>query len=177
MSMHEPSHNHGEFASPEPYPEVTVLAPNYQYALLLQDDYAGIVSEFTAISQYLYHHFFFENIDKELGNLLRGVSIVEMHHMKLLAQAIILLGGNPQIGGSYSTRGAFWNGSFVYYGNNICQQLSSDIQSEIKAIQIYRDHIQLIADPNIKQLLGRIILDEQVHIVLFQKAMKRSGCC
>lgn len=173
----QPSHNHGEFASPEPYPEVKVLAPNHQYALLLQDDYAGIVSEFTAISQYLYHHFFFENINKELGELLSGIAIVEMHHMELLGETIILLGGNPQIRGSYSTRGAFWNGSFVYYGNNTCQQLATDIQSEKDAIQIYREHICLIADPYIKQLLARIILDEQVHIKHFQKAMERFGCC
>lgn len=33
-------------------------------------DYAGVVSEFTAISQYLYHHFFFKDIDKDLGEPL-----------------------------------------------------------------------------------------------------------
>lgn len=177
MPARDLSHNQpSKYAHPSPYPEVKVIAPNYFYALLLQDDYAGVVSEFTAISQYLYHHFFFERMNKELGELLSGVAITEMHHMELLAEAIILLGGDPRIKGSYSTGGAFWNGSFVNYGNNLCQQLAADIDAEVKAIHNYREHIQLIHDPYIKQLLERIILDEQVHLDLFQKATHRYGC-
>jgi len=167
------SHKREKYADPSPYPEIKVLGPNIYYSELLMDDYAGIVSEFTAISQYLYHYFFFKDIDKELGELLENVSITEMLHMEMLADTIKLLGGNPVIRGSYSTWGNYWNGSFVFYGKDLCERLKADLDSEYKAIINYQNHICMIGDPYIKDILGRIILDEKVHVNLFHKALNK----
>ncbi|QGU93815.1 bacterioferritin [Clostridium bovifaecis] len=164
-------HKRDKYADPSPYPEIKVLEPNLYYAWLLLDDYAGVVSEFTAINQYLYHHFFFEDIDKELGELLENVSITEMLHMEMLADIIKELGGNPLIRGSYSTFGNFWNGSFIHYGTSLCNRLKLDIDSEHKAIDEYNRHIRLIHDPYVREVLERIILDEKVHIQLFNDAL------
>ncbi|MGI6144058.1 MAG: ferritin-like domain-containing protein [bacterium] len=161
------------YADPSPYPEIRVLAPNRYYAQLLQDDYAGRVSEFTAISQYLYHYFYLERVSEELGEMLENVAITEMHHMEILGKTIILLGGNPVIRGSYSTRGDFWNGRFIYYGRNLCDQLWADLRAEQQAISNYRQHIAMIRDPYVQAILERIILDEQVHIKLFRQALDR----
>lgn len=161
------------YSDPSPYPEVRVLAPDRYYASLLVDDYAGRVSEFTAISQYLYHHFYFEKYSKDLGALLENVSIVEMYHMELLAEAIIKLGGDPQIRGSFSTGGNYWDGGYIYYGNQIYDQLKADIQAEYEAIRAYQAHISAIHDPCIQALLRRIILDEQVHIRHFNDALSK----
>lgn len=170
-------HKKVKYADPSPYPEIKVLGPNFCYACILMDDYAGTVSEFTAISQYLYHHFSFEDIDKELGDLLKNVAITEMLHMEMLADIIIKLGGSPIIRGSYSTSGSFWNGSFVHYGTQLCEQLKADIDSEHKAIHAYEKHICMIRDPFIQAILQRIILDEKVHIRLFNEALdKFCGC-
>jgi len=170
-------HIRDKYADPSPYPEVKVTGRNPYYASLLIDDYAGLISEFTAISQYLYHHFFFEDIDKELGKLLENVSIVEMHHMEILADVIKKLGGNPIIRGTYSTCGNFWNGTFIDYGSGLCDRLKIDIDSEYKAINEYNKHTGMIDDPYIKAILQRIILDEKVHIKLFNEALlKFCGC-
>lgn len=171
------SHKREKYADPSPYPEVKVVGPNLYYACLLMDDYAGTVSEFTAISQYLYHYFFFKDIDKNLGKLLENVSITEMLHMEILADTIKKLGGNPVIKGSHSTIGDFWNGSFIHYGTQLCEQLKADIDSEYKAIDSYRKHIYMIYDPYIQVILQRIILDEKVHIRLFNEALNKfCGC-
>lgn len=162
-----------KYRNPAPYPTIKVLKPNLQYAELLMDDNAGVVSEFTAIAQYLYHHYYFDEIDKELGTMLEDISIVEMYHMDLLSKTIILLGGDPQIRGSYSTQGQYWDGEFVYYGTELCQRLQKDLESEYQAIDQYRAHIRLIDDMCVKELLERIILDEQVHIKLFEKALQK----
>lgn len=164
-------HKREKYADPSPYPEVKVLRPNLTYAYLLMDDYAGIVSEFTAISQYLYHYFYFKDVDKDLGELLENVSITEMLHMEILADTIRKLGGDPQIRGSYSTQGNFWSGRFIYYGTELCAQLRADIDSEYKAIYEYQRHIQMIDDPYVQAILHRIILDERVHIRLFNEAL------
>lgn len=166
-------HKREGFSDPSPYPEIKVQCPNIHYAELLMDDYAGVVSEFTAISQYLYHYFFFKDFDRKLGELLENVSISEMLHMEILAELIKKLGGNPVIRGSYSTSGKFWDGNHIYYGTNLCEQLKADINSEYKAIEAYQKHIQLIADPYIQAVLQRIILDEKVHILLFKQALAK----
>ncbi|MDD2212864.1 MAG: manganese catalase family protein [Clostridia bacterium] len=170
-------HKREKYADPSPYPEVKVLGPNLYYAELLMDDYAGVTSEFTAINQYLYHYFFFEDIDEELGELLENVAINEMLHMEILAETIKKLGGNPVIRGSYSTNGNYWHGGFIYYGTQLCERLKANIEAEYKAIENYQKHICLIADPNVQAILQRIILDEKVHIKLFNQALRKfCGC-
>ncbi len=166
-------HKRPGYADPSPYPEVKIAAPNMYYAELLMDDYAGLVSEFTAISQYLYHYFSFKTFSKELAKLLENVAITEMLHMEILAGIIKKLGGDPVIRGSYSTNGCFWNGTFIYYGTTIAEQLKADIDSEYKAIEGYQTHIQAIGDPSIKAVLQRIILDEISHIHLFNQALRK----
>lgn len=167
------SHNRGKYADPSPYPEIKVVNPNPYYAELLMDDYAGVVSEFTAISQYLYHYFHFKVFDNDLGELLENVSINEMLHMEILADTIKMLGGDPVIRGSFSTYGNYWNGSFIYYGTNLSERLKADIDAEYKAIEAYQKHIYYINDPNVRQILQRIILDEKVHIRLFNQALRK----
>lgn len=162
-----------KYAYDAPYPEVKVASRNIEYAMLLQDDYAGVVSETTAIMQYLYHHYFYEEKSRKLSRIVEGISINEMHHLEILAETILLLGGDPKYRGSYSTQCNFWNGSFVNYGTNICQQLQMDLQAELEAIETYRKHIQLISDPYVDAILERIILDEQVHMRIFREAIEK----
>lgn len=170
-------HKREKYSDPLPYPEVRVIKPNACYACLLMDDYAGVVSEFTAISQYLYHHFFFKDIDKDLGELLENVAITEMLHMEMLADTIKELGGDPKIRGSFNTCNNFWIGSFIHYGREVCDQLKADIDAEYKAISEYHKHIGLIKDPYIQAILERIILDERVHIKLFNEALYKFCSC
>lgn len=98
-------HRRENYADPSPYPEIKVLAPNPYYAEILMGDYAGVVSEFTAINQYLYHYFVLKGIDRELGRLLENIAITEMLHMEILAATIILLGGKPLFRGPTAPAG------------------------------------------------------------------------
>lgn len=163
-------HKREGYSDASPYPEIKVVEPNKYYLQLIRDDYAGIISEFTAINQYLYHYFVLKDYGKELGELLENVAISEMLHMEILAEVIILLGGNPDYKGGASTKCGFWNGSFVNYGCNLCHMLQADIKAEHQAIRCYQKHIKAINDPYIKAILHRIILDENVHLELFKNA-------
>lgn len=120
----------------------------------------------TAINQYIYHHFVINN--KEISEMLEKVAIVEMHHLEMLAELIIKLGDNP----IYYSQNNYWDGYYVNYGYNIFDQLNSDLDSELKAIQIYQRQIEIIKDPYIQEILQRIVLDEQVHVVLLLKLLK-----
>ncbi len=164
----DPHHRRSWCARPEPYPELRVLCPNPYYVNLLLEDYTGTVSEMTAINQYLYHYFTFHHL-KDLAELEECISIVEMKHMELLAQTIILLGGDPQFH-TLTNIPSYWSATYVYYGDDVCDKLAADIAAELQAIDQYRFHQKLIADPNIQQLLERIIMDEEHHVKLFREA-------
>lgn len=156
-------------ALPYPYPEPRVTRENHYYAMLLLEDYAGNVSEMTAINQYFYHYLTFEKY-RDLAELEECISIIEMYHLELLGETIRLLGVNPEYRTLTHNRTNYWSASYVYYGNNICDRLAADIAAEKSAIQQYRFHQSLIDDPYIKELLERIILDEEHHLKLFRDA-------
>lgn len=160
-------------AVPLPYPPVRVAAPNRHYAELLLEDYAGPVSELTAINQYLHHYFTLHGVNEEVAELEECVSLVEMHHMELLAETIILLGVDPRYRIYLGNQEVYWSGTYVYYGISLCDRLAADIAAEWAAIANYREHQQRIADPYIKELLERIIQDEYHHIRLFNEAMRK----
>lgn len=166
-----PEVSHSGYADPSPYPEIRVLSENRYYADILMDSYAGQVSEFTAINQYLYHYFVLKETAEDVAKMLERVSITEMHHMEILAETILLLGGNPVYRAGAGAGCAFWHAGFVYYGCRLCDRLHENLKSERKAIFNYERTIERIHDPHVRAILRRIILDEELHIELFKKAI------
>ncbi|EOR27267.1 CotJC protein [Clostridium sartagoforme AAU1] len=75
-----------------PYPKIKVYDKNSIYADLIKKSYAGEVSELTAITQYTYHQLITSDYIK---NTLKGIAIVEMHHLEILGELLIALGENP----------------------------------------------------------------------------------
>ena len=158
-----------EYHSDMPFPEIKVSGKNAYYASLLATDYAGFVSELTSVNQYFYHHIVSENIDKEISVMLENIAVVEMYHLEVLARLIFLLGEKPK----YFAQDDYWNGDYVYYGEDLLGQLEADLQGEYDAIENYEKNIEVIEDPYIINILKRIILDEEVHVRLFQKAIEK----
>lgn len=156
-----------------PYPEAAVESPNMYYARLLMEDHAGVVSELSAVTQYLYHDQILNKKYPDVADLLECISIVEMHHMHLLGEAITQLGGKPKYGTRQNAGIDWWKGDYVYYGFEICDMLAADIQGERDAIAQYRRHIEMIEDNNIRTLIERIIQDEQEHIVLLTEKFQK----
>lgn len=158
---------------PEPYPEIRVEGKNLYYARLLHEDYAGKVSEITAIMQYIHHHIEMEFIPgwQEVANLEEGISIIEMEHMEILGETIILLGDSPRYTDAWQQP---WTPNYVVYDDfDPCAQLRADIQAEREAILQYEEHIRLIEDRYIRAMLRRIIKDEEYHIQLFSAELAR----
>lgn len=165
--------NNQVYISSKPYPPIKVKEKNILYSEILMDDFAGYISEFSAISQYIYHSVDLGKVDRDLASMYIQIAKVEMHHLDIIGQVITLLGGNPQYRGSYSTQCMPWNGTFVYYGVDICERLHKDLDSEYAAISSYKKHIEMIDDDYIKAILRRIILDEQVHVKHFKSAIEK----
>lgn len=156
-----------------PYPSVMVENPNKYYAHLLMVDHAGYVSETSAITQYLYHHHVLGEKYPDVAELLECISLVEMKHLELLAEAILKLGGKPKFGTETNRGFDWWKGDYIYYGQDICDMLAADIQGEVDAIAQYQKHIELIQDEYVRFLIGRIIKDEKEHIKLITEKLNK----
>lgn len=171
--MHSNISKHTKYSIDLPYPKPMIEMQNIEYANLLLKDYAGVVSEFTAISLYVYQHFVSKEQYKDYAELIGGVSVVEMKHLELLGETIKLEGFKPMYFDNAVPHGKLWSPMYVNYTTYIMAMLKEDIKSEQKAIENYKYHITLIQDKHIIKLLERIILDEELHLKLFTQEYEK----
>ena len=157
-----------------PYPEIKVKDKNLEYAKLLHDDYAGFVSEMSAITQYVYGHLVTDKVNEKVTATLEGIAMAEMKHLELLGKAIIALGGNPVYWGTYNNMDQYWNASYVSYSKDVKQLLMDNIKGEQDAIYQYKRHIYIIRDPHIQELLSRIVMDEKLHLTILTKLLNEN---
>ncbi len=155
------------------YPPVKTQGRNLRYAAILSDDYAGTVSEMTAVTQYFYQHLIIEDSNEQLAAALECISIVEMHHLDMIGKLITDFGGDPQFRVMNRKNKAFWSGRYPLYLKNPQRFIKADIQSEQQAIRNYRLNISQIDDIYVKKVLERIILDEENHIKIFESFLNR----
>ncbi|MEG2322114.1 MAG: manganese catalase family protein [Bacilli bacterium] len=151
-----------------PYPEIKVERTNIEEAKILLYSYAGIVSELTAINQYMYQAF---TLNNQYANTVKKIGIVEMHHLELLGETIAMLGLDPKyITYNFNNEIIPWNSNYINYSKT--DILNLNILGEQEAINNYQKTISLISDKYVKSLLERIILDEEIHIKIFKELKK-----
>jgi bacterioferritin len=164
--------NQKKYRSNKPYPTVTITEPNIDYAYILLDDYASADSELTAITQYVYAHVLAVS-NPQLAEDFLQIGIVEMTHLDLLADTIIQLG----VAAKYvDSSKVYWDASLVPYGISNEDRLKLAIQAEIGAINQYKKHIALIKNEQIDCLLERIIMDEEIHLMIFKADLEEYYC-
>lgn len=154
-----------KFASDLPYPQIEVTK-NIAQSKLLMPSYAGAGGELTAVLTYCFQSYITPKYP-DLAHALMGVAKVEMHHHKLLGNAIFLLGGYPIMGAR-----TYWNGSFANYTLDPKKFLQQNILAEEAAIMNYERTILNLNDESVKMLIERIILDEEQHIKIFKELLK-----
>ena len=143
-----------------PYPDIKVEKENIEYAKLLMYPYASMVSEDTATHLYMYQSFI---LDDNIGKILENIAIVEMNHLEMLAKTINLLGLKPE----YKSNDIPWTSNYVNYNTNLKDILKINIEAETLAIKNYQNLIKVINDKYIKKMLERIIVDEEIHLKIF----------
>lgn len=121
---------------------------------------ADLYGEHEAIVYYLTHAW---TVARQYGREVIEISYDEMRHFKWLGHTIAQLGGIPNLTtpeiGPVST---------------IQSALNNDIGVEIKAIEQYEEHIEVIPQDSIKALLHRIRTDEFDHLRQFREMLDRS---
>lgn len=151
------------------WPSVRVCGRNPSYANLLGIDHSGMVSEMTAITQYISNE---NRLSSELCPLARsilGIAMAEMIHLQKLGELICLLGGNVDFTARYrGSKPRMWTPAYLSHRPGAREMLLADIESEKQAIAQYTAHIKIIDDAHVNAVLKRIIVDEKYHIMLLQ---------
>lgn len=156
-----------------PYPQIHVTKKSIEYANILGHDYAGAVSELSAITQYVNHENRLALEQCAMAKTILGIAMAEMIHLQMLGQLIGLLGGNVDF--SVKMRNGqrqMWTPQYLKLTSNPREILIVNIESERNAVNQYRTHMKMINDRRIGAVLARIIQDEEYHIMILQSLMK-----
>ena len=114
--------------------------------------------ELTGINQYFVHAKMCENWGYQvLAKVNRDEAMDEMKHAEKIIDRILFLDGTPNMS-SYDR---------IMIGNNVKQQLESDLTLEIAALQVLGPGVKLcleLGDTGSRELLEHIIVDEEQHV-------------
>jgi bacterioferritin len=118
----------------------------------------ALKEELTAVNQYFLHAEMCENwaYDK-LGDYIKKQSIDEMKHAEALIERILFLDGSPSLTDPMK----------LTVGQNVKEQIESDLKLEIEAVGMYNHAIQVAraeADDASRELFARLLKDEEAHV-------------
>lgn len=163
-----------EYHSSAPYPPVSVSRRNPQVLPLLYGLYANRSGELTALTGYVYQNLLIFGSKPEIAEALLHIAVVEMRHLHMLGQLIVLSGGEPAFLDRQSKRP--WSGAYPSRQKNVCLFLLEDLENEIQAADAYIATANQIEDPKIKAVLMRIAADETVHVQVLKKLIADCRC-
>lgn len=123
----------------------------------LNDDLTG---EVEAILVYMNHHFTVADKGTQLEML--EIALDEMRHVQWLSEAIVDLGGEPEL----TPRRLRFN------GKNVKEALSHGKMLEHEAIIGYEKHMEEIDNPAIKRMLNHIKEEEEDHLGEFSELLE-----
>lgn len=126
---------------------------NQQIIALLRKDMEG---EHQAIVQYLNHAYTMGRED--LAPEIEAIAREEMRHFDWLADLVGELGGNPSMERE----------PVDFSRAPAPEQMRKNVGLEITAIEQYRAHIEAIPNHHVRQVLSRILHDEQAHQGIFE---------
>ena len=152
----------------KPYPEMTDIKENPQYASLMLSNLAGLYSEMNAVSLYFYNHVILKDFWPELSVAMEKISIVEMHHLDIFAHLAYHLGADPRLWDCQQGCLEYWSPGYNVYPSHLKSLLENAIIQEQNTIAIYQQQITYIKERTIQKILHRIIEDEELHIQIFE---------
>ncbi len=119
---------------------------------------AALKEELTAINQYFLHAEMCENWKyAKLASYIKKQSIDEMKHAESLIERILFLDGTPNLTELLQ----------VNVGQNVKEQLESDLKLELNAVAVYNTSIQIARDEGdnaSRELFERLLKDEEAHV-------------
>lgn len=155
-----------------PYPSTDNLDMNVQYGQIMLSNVGGLHSEMNAVSLYFYNHVILDHCWPELAKAMKTISIVEMHHLNIFAKMCCQLGVDPRLWDCQNDFLEYWSPGYNVYPRQMNTMLENAIIQEQNTISTYQYQMSCIDEPIIKDILKRIILDEQLHVQIFEEFLR-----
>lgn len=156
-----------------PYPPIQPESSCQEYAYAMLSNVGSSNSEMSAICLYFYNSIILNPDYAEFARCFHKISIVEMHHLNIFAAFAHKMGLDPRLWSAEDGKECYWTPSYNNYPRLIREVIENSVKGELDAIQKYSRQAKIIKDKNIVENLNRIILDEQHHIELFNKMLKK----
>ena len=162
-----------------PYPEAS---PHYPPTGCLRRDgrmarllFRAYYDELTAISTYTYNSIILADLCPAVATLFTTLSMTEMHHFRLLGDAIRHMGGNPSIRADLRVTSFEPCAESAHpHTESVCRQMVRNaVCGEQTAAWEYRALAGKTKDDALKQILCRLAAEEEEHASMFQQL---SGC-
>ena len=157
-----------KFTAETPYPEICVREVNYKYARWMLDNLGGVNSEMSAVSLYFYNNLLTSCEHQDIAFVFHKISVVEMHHLEIFGKLAMGLGEDPKLWTQYRNRKVYWSPSYNQYPMKLAPLMYHALNSEKDAIKKYESQLCNTDDENIADNLRRILLDEKIHVRIFE---------
>lgn len=161
-----------EYLVKDVFPEITLTHLPQEILIGIKRIYSGCKGEFTSVTQYMYQHYILWSNPK-LNNLyhtMEEIAIREMEHYEILAKILVRCGIDPKncvyIDGNPNLCD-YWKASNVSYEKTLVKMFENNILLEQRAITDYNEILNKTDNENLKQIILRIIQDEQSHLKYF----------
>ncbi|MCH5159427.1 MAG: hypothetical protein J1F66_01085 [Clostridiales bacterium] len=155
-----------------PYPSTDTLTKDVRSGQIISFAYATLHGELTATLQYVYHHFYFGEMDENDAEILMAIAKAEMMHIDILGKAMLKLGVSPKYVQMPNTSN-FYNTCSVSQSTTPQKMLMDDIQGELNAIADYQKMLFILKNELVEAIIQRIILDEQLHLEKLKEMLKK----
>lgn len=155
-----------------PYPPIWTESRRPEYAYAMLSNVGSSNSEMTAVSLYFYNSVILHPDYADFARRFQKIGIVEMHHLDIFANLAFQMGLDPRLWSVKNRRKCYWTPAYNHYPCEIREVIENSIQGEVAAINKYTRQAEIICDPNIVEILNRIILDEQRHIEIFHRMLE-----
>ncbi len=159
-----------------PYPNLSEVKKDVKMAAVIAPAYASMHGELNSLLQYLYHYFnFVGEGDEETADIIMGIALSEMHHLKILGELLFRLGVDPVFTKMPPHCYNYYTSENVRYGKTPIKMLIDDVASEIYAVKQYDKIVSFITDEKVSAVLNRIALDEEFHIKVLNGRINALG--
>lgn len=155
-----------------PYPPVKAQTKNPAYAQAMLSNVGGSNSEMSAVSLYFYNHLVTPEW-QDVADAFMHISVVEMHHLEIFGTLARQLGLDPRLWERRDQRMIYWTPGYNSYPQDLLPLLQNALKGEKMAIAKYQSQAEEIQDANIVENLRRILLDEQMHVEIFEALIKK----
>lgn len=169
--------------------DVSVDAPNPNYAALLQEQLGGPQGELKAALQYLSQSVRIK--DKAIKDLFLDIAAEELSHMEMVATTISLLNGH-QLDAAHAAignveahvltgltpmltnaSGQLWTAAYVNETGDLAADLLSNIAAEQRAKVVYQYLYRQISDRGVRRTIDFLLNREEAHNTMFREAFNK----